>query len=106
MGSSLPSFSTLAYVLLPSRLPSLTCRLGTLCIQGTASQHACGESKQYPSRPHDSDAHSWYRRTSHITPLVPHILHNEPPLQREEIDSTGQLQIPCQVHNRYSMNTE
>lgn len=82
-GFSLPSFSTLtcASPKVPFCPPTFTCKLGTLCIQGTASQHACGQSEQCPDRPHDSDAHSWYRRTGHIIPLAPHILHSEPPLQ-------------------------
>lgn len=57
----------------------VSCRLGTLCIQGTANRHACGQSEQCPDRLHDSDAHSWYRRTSHTAPLDPHTLHSEPP---------------------------
>lgn len=57
----------------------VSCRLGTLCIQDTANQHVYGQSEQCPSRPHDSDARSWYRRISHTTPLGPHILHSEPP---------------------------
>lgn len=67
---------------------TLTCTLGTLCIQGTANQHACGQSEQCPDRLHDSDAHSWYRRTSHTAPLAPHILHSEPLLQEE-----GRVQV-------------
>lgn len=84
------SFLTLTCTLkgIPPALFTLTCRLGTLCIQGTANQHVCGQSEQCLSRPHDSDAHSWYRRTCYTTPQAPHILHSEPPLQWEGIDIT------------------
>lgn len=101
-GPSLPLFLILKTVLCP-RLPSyphiLTCSLGTLCIQGTASQHAFGQSGQCPGKPHDSDAHSWYRRTGHTIPLAPHTLHNELPLQLEGTENTGQLWIPCRAQH-------
>lgn len=70
---------------------TLTCTIGTLCTQGTANRHACGQSEQCPDRLHDSDAHSWYRRASHTAALAPHTLHSEPPLPEEREEGIGQL---------------